>query len=297
MRPLVSIVMRSYNDIEVIGQTLRALKKQTFQNFELWNHDSSSLDGTLSELMVNNDPSRILVNDPSQYVPGKVLNKAVECCRGGIIVFLNSDATPTNEHWLEKLIQPLLDELDSDEPTVGAVFGRQVARKNCWPLFVKDTERAFGDGSTSAKWVHFFSMANSAVRKDVALRYPFATDVQYSEDIEWSKRLKQDGLEIRYVQEAVAIHSHNYSLKESYKRHYGEGKAEAAIFSGGEINFAFWRYVLAPVAMEVLRDVWFGLRTLRPDAWLHTVPLRLAQKMGRWKGLRDGLMQRELVHD
>jgi rhamnosyltransferase len=285
----VAIIMRSYNDIETIGGTFKALKKQSFQDFELWNHDSSSDDGTLKVILANNNPGRVMVNDPASYNPARVLNKAVSFCDNEIIVFLNSDATPTSDTWLEDLITPIVNE---GLKKVGATFGRQTARHNCRSLFIKDTERAFGDGRISANWLHFFSMANAAARKSTLLEFPFEPQMQYSEDIEWSRRLKQAGLDIEYVAGAKACHSHNYSLRESWKRHFGEGKAEAFIFQRGELNTSFTRYFLMPLVMEILRDAAYSIRRCSIDGLLHCVPLRVAQKVGRWQGLRVGLRAR-----
>jgi len=286
INPRVGIIMRSCNDIDVIKGTFEALRRQTFQNFELWNHDSSSSDGTLKVILANNNPGRVLVNDPATYNPAKILNKAVSLCSAEILVFLNSDATPTSDTWLADLIAPLEDRL------VAAVFGRQTARYDCRTLFVKDTERAFGDGSISAGWKHFFSMANSATRRSIAREYPFEPAVQYSEDIEWSLRLKKDGYRLAYVADAKACHSHNYSLRESYKRHYGEGKAEAYIFNREELNTSAVRYLMMPLVMEVGRDMLYSLKRLSLEGLLHSLPLRVAQKVGRWRGLRDGLAAR-----
>jgi rhamnosyltransferase len=275
--------MRSYNDRDVIRGTLEMIRRQTYQNYELWNFDSSSKDGTFEIVQEYNSPERIRQNDSASYNPGMVLNEAVQTVGGDVVVFINSDATPEEEDWLERLIAPLAD------PKVGAVYGRQTARPDCRALFVKDTERAFGDGSESGKWVHFFSMANAAARRDVLERFPFETEVQYSEDIEWSLRLRKAGLEIRYVAEAAATHSHNYTLRQSFKRHFGEGKADAYIFRDGEVNTSFLRYCVLPFGMEVLRDLRWALGKGSVDALFHTVPLRAAQKWGRWQGLRDGL--------
>jgi len=280
--PKVAIAMRSYNDRDVIRGTLEMIRRQTYPNFELWNFDSSSKDGTFEIIQQYNVPERIFQNDSASYNPGTVLNEAVRKVGGDVVVFINSDATPESEDWLEKLIAPLAD------PQMGAVYGRQTVRPDCRSLFVKDTERAFGDGREAAKWVHFFSMANAAARRDVLERFPFETRVQYSEDIEWSFRLRKAGLEIRYVPEAAATHSHNYTLRQSFKRHVGEGKAEAWIFRDGELNTSFLRYCLLPYGMEVLRDFRWGVEKASLDALLHTIPLRAVQKWGRWRGLLEG---------
>lgn len=280
-KPKVSVVMRSYNDIDTITNTLRELSNQTFQDFELWNHDSGSTDGTLDVIRRFNRDDRVVINDAKNYVPGRVLNHAVDLCNGSILVFLNSDATPTSHHWLAELVAPLLDF------SADAVYGRQVARDDCRTLFEKDTERAFGNGKTSADWVHFFSMANSAAHKSTLQTFRFREDIQYSEDIEWSLRLKKAGLSIKYIDEASAAHSHNYTLSQSYKRHFGEGKAEAEIFSGHEINFSFPRYYLLPLGMEILRDFFWSAKKLSFDGFVHAIPLRVAQKTGRWNGMKQ----------
>ena len=278
----VAIIMRSYNDADVIRQTLQRVSEQRFRDFTLWNFDSSSTDGTLDIIREFNEPERICLNRSTTYNPARILNEAVAASEGQIIVFLNSDATPHDDRWLERLIQPFTD------PTVGAVFGRQTARADCRSLFLKDTERAFGDGRVSKNWLHFFSMANSAVRRDLATQFPFDTCIQYSEDIEWSYRLRRLGKRIVYVADAQATHSHNYTLGQSYRRHFGEGMADAWIYRRGEIGGGFMRCFLAPFGMEVLRDMQWAFSRKSLDALMHSVPLRLTQKWSRWRGWKTG---------
>ena len=59
----IAIIMRSFNDAEVIQGTLEALSKQTLRQFELWNFDSTSTDGTLEIIRKFNHPDRIRLND------------------------------------------------------------------------------------------------------------------------------------------------------------------------------------------------------------------------------------------
>jgi rhamnosyltransferase len=186
-RPRVAIIMRSCNDSDVIRGTLDMVRAQSYTNYELWNFDSTSTDGTLEIIREYNAPERIQLNDPASYNPGRVLNSAVAATSGEILVFLNSDATPQRTDWLARLIAPLQDA------GTGACFGRQSPRPDCRSLFVKDTERAFGNGRTAAGWLHFFSMANSAVRRELLEQHPFETGIQYSEDIEWSWRMRNLG--------------------------------------------------------------------------------------------------------
>ena len=81
-RPDVAVVMRSFNDIDTIRETLSALMAQSYKDFELWNFDSTSTDGTLDVIREFNAPERILLNDSRCYNPGRILNEAVAATSG-----------------------------------------------------------------------------------------------------------------------------------------------------------------------------------------------------------------------
>ena len=270
--------MRSMNDIEFIGTTLEMVFKQTMTDFELINVDSGSSDGTY-EIIKKYNPDNSYQIKPEEYIPGKVLNDAVSRCKGKLIVFNNSDCIPQNELWLKNLISPL----QKKENTVAA-FGNQLPRKDAKALIIKDNTRAFGDGTISATWGHFFSLATSAARKEILVKCPFDPEIQYSEDVEWSYRMKQTGFNIEYVPDAIVEHSHNYTLKEVKKRFYNEGFADGRIYgpsSGFIADFA------KPLIIEYFRD----FRFLLARALIFSIPYgiiyRFIQKHSYFKGRKD----------
>ena len=85
-QPKIAVIMRSYNDIDVIRGTLEMLTRQTLRTFELWNFASRSTDGTLELIRTFNHPNRIVVNDPANYNPGRILNEAVATVKADILV-------------------------------------------------------------------------------------------------------------------------------------------------------------------------------------------------------------------
>jgi rhamnosyltransferase len=274
--------MRSRNDIDLILPTLEVLDRQDHP-LELIVFDNASTDGTLEA--VRRHAKRVHHIPEGGYVPGQVLNRAMEVSRGEIVVFLNSDCTPVHRSWLSRLVAGFEHE------RVAAVFGRQVARPGHHLLHVKDTEDAFGGGDRQRRWRHFFSMATSAIRRSVWKEVSFDESLQYSEDVDWTWRVRRRGFEVRYVCDSVVLHSHDYSLRQFYRRHRGEGQAEARIFQWGQWQRSWIRYSLLPYVRQVVSDWRFCLERGAIGEALYSPALRMAQMLGRRAGFLKGLRQ------
>ena len=277
-----TIVMRSYNDMPVIAETLAMVRRQR-QPFELIVFDNDSTDGTRQE--VEKVADRVVNVPRGTYVPGRVLNQGMQLSQGEFVVFLNSDCTPQDNNWLEKLLAGFKDE------KVAAVFGRQIPRTNCDPLYAKDTEDTFGQGERQKFWKHCFSMASSAIRHSVWKKMPFNETIQYSEDIEWTWRARQCGYEIQYAADSVVMHSHNYTLRQFYKRQFGEGQADAAIFEWENWQRSFMRYSLLPYVRQVSSDLKYCLPRFELQAAVFSPILRMSQMLGRRSGFLAGLKE------
>ena len=279
----VAIIMRSRNDMPLIRETLDAVARQK-RSYELLVMDNGSTDGTSEE--ADRRAHRLITIPAGTYVPGKVLNHGMRETRSPIVVFLNSDCTPQHDEWLERL------EAAFTEPGIAAVFGRQIPRPECRPMFFKDTEETFGDGARQRFWKHCFSMASSAIRREVWENHPFREDLQYSEDIDWTWRMRQQGYSIRYVPDSIVMHSHNYTVGQWYRRQFGEGKAEAAIFSWSAWERFWLRYSLMPFVRQVLADTKYAVKRGHPSLLLESPVYRFAQMLGRRAGFLSGLQGR-----
>jgi rhamnosyltransferase len=278
------VVMRSHNDMPLISETLARLNEQD-RDFELLCLDNESHDGTVEEL--RNYTKRIVNIPKGKYIPGRVLNMGMELTQGDQVVFLNSDCTPQGSSWLRNLLAAF-----GREPNVAAVFGRQIPRPNCHPIFAKDTEDTYGDGSRQIYWRHCFSMASSAISRSVWQSLRFNEDLGYSEDIDWTWRARQAGYAIRYVPDSVVTHSHNYTLRQFYRRHYGEGRAEAAIFPWSVWESSLLRYSLLPYVRQVVSDWKHCLSGGIWDGAFFSPALRFAQMVGRRQGFSAGLKEK-----
>lgn len=223
--PRVTVIMRSKNSDWVIGQALAGLFSQDFRDFELLVVDSGSTDRTLE--LVRRYPHRLIRIAPEAYFPGPVLNQAVEACTSEILVFQNSDGVPLTTSTLRRLVEAF------DDPTVDAALARQLPRPEADPWVRRDYAASFPDTDRTPPWITL-SLPLAAMRRSAWERHPFYSDAWGSEDTEWGHWATRNGLRIAYVREALAMHSHNYTLKQLYGRRFIEGEADAFIYGRRE---------------------------------------------------------------
>ena len=273
--------MRSYNEGWALRETLPALQAQEYRNFELIVIDSGSTDGS-QELIAAAKPAHFIQITPAEYNPSRVMNHGMRLAASETCLFLNADATPQGANWLRPLADGLRD------PKTAAVFGRQIPRPDCQAVFAHDYDRCFGENRESAKWEHFFSMVSSGLRKDIWSERGFREDLQYAEDDEYTRWCLSRGYAVKYVPESVAMHSHNYTAAQFYRRSFGDARASAASYAGNPGDFSWPRTVLVGWAKDVRKDAaWFakhGKLAELPRA----AQIRWAQRRGRLAGFRQG---------
>ncbi len=271
---MISVLMRSHNDIACIKQTVAALLEQAVDDVvEIISCDDHSTDGT-AEYLAGVEQVRMITPPAGKYVPGKTLNFMVSQARGEYIVFNNGDAIPQHKEYLKNLVAPLKD------PGVNCVFANQIARRDAFAVVRKDYERAFGDGSISCSWHKFFSLVSSGFRKTELLEHPFDETFQYSEDSQWVNRRD---VKIVYVPEAVVEHSHNYTLPEVKKRFFNEGIADRQMGKCPPGLLRTWKSILT----ETMRDWFYLLLHGAIKEFFYAPRYRYTQKMSYHRGTKQ----------
>ncbi len=281
MSNIIDIVMRSKNEGHYVRQTINAVRNQKGP----WQPritviDSGSTDSSL-EIFRELKVERLIQID--HYVAGAVLNQGMRETSGKWVVFLNADATPADDEWLVNL----LAAGQAASPT-GAAFSRQLPRDDCQAVFAHDYDRCFGLTRESVNWGHFFSMVSSLVYRPAWEAIPFRDDLTYAEDDEWSRRLVAAGWLAPYAENSRAIHSHNYTAKQSYKRCYGDSFALAATSHTPARNYNYHYTVGLGTAKDALKDWCWCAANGRRREWPHAVLVRLFQRLGKRDGYRDG---------
>jgi rhamnosyltransferase len=222
----LSIVILTKNGGELFKDVLAGLFAcNGILDAELLVIDSGSNDRTL-EYAANYPPIRIHEIQPAEFGHGKTRNLGARMTTRPTIVYLVQDATPATPDFLEWLAAPLIDE------GFAGVFGRQLPRP--WTnkierVFLNRTYpdrrevRAHVPGQPLGIRSFFFSNVCSAIRREVWERIPFDESVIMSEDQMWAKQVVMAGERILYEPRATVFHSHNYKLKEVFKRNFDSG--------------------------------------------------------------------------
>jgi rhamnosyltransferase len=163
---------------------------------------------------------------PAEFGHGRTRNLGAKLSQGDIIVYLVQDAIPINPDFLLHLVAPMTC------PTVAAVYGRQLPRASANPVeqfFLQATypelaqTRSCDPSSKSTISSIFFSNVCSAIKRQVWEQVPFNENLIMSEDQQWAKEVLQKGFSIVYEPTAAVFHSHNYGLKQVFRRNFDSG--------------------------------------------------------------------------
>lgn len=270
--------MRTKNSSNIIDQTLKALFSQTFDNFNLFIVDSGSVDDTL--IKCSKYPHTLFKVKAQDYHPGKVINTVLKKCVTDIVVFLNSDCVMLHPFTLQILLDSFLDN------NIDAVYARQICRPEAFSWVQRDYLVSFPK-QKKPLWMHF-SLPLAAIKKKVWEDVPFYTQAWASEDTKWAIEIKQKGYSVKYEQNALVMHSHNYTFKQLFNRKYVEGEADAYIFEEKLTLFKSIRNFIG----SVYRDFIFHLKQKRLSEFFNCILIRVVYHASHYWGYKNAMKRK-----
>lgn len=222
----ISIIVPIYNGEKYLDKLVKEIKKQK-GNFilELIALVTSSLDNSLEKSKELFDK----VIEVKKFNHAKTRHEGALISTGDILVFITQDIFPYDEQWLNNLIRPLNKDII-------ASFSRQIAyedhseiEKIIRLLNYPDKDRICNieNQKVNGRKNIFFSDASSAIiRKEFFELGGFNLEILTNEDVYLASKIIESKKSFIYVAESKIWHSHQLSLKDSYKRYRDIGKFE-----------------------------------------------------------------------
>ncbi len=173
---------------------------------------------------LNMDYEEIL---PSTFSHSLTRENTAKKSNADIIVFITQDIVIKDKLWLYFLTK------DIEEGSCEATYSRQIAKDNGIEKYTRERNypeqsRIFAKkdvGNLGIK-AFFSSDASSAIKREIfdKLNYYDGKNLPTSEDMYITYKLIMNGYRVKYCADSVIYHSHDYGIKENYKKYYDIGK-------------------------------------------------------------------------
>jgi rhamnosyltransferase len=279
----VSIVIRTFNEEEHIGQLLEAIGRQSLRDLEIIVIDSGSTDQTPS--IVGRYPVKLLRIQPKDFTFGRSLNMGMRATSAQFVIFASAHVLPTSDDWISNLIAPFSDD------KVALVYGKQRGASGGRFSETEHFKRWFPETSVAKQENAYCNNANSAIRRSLWLQHPFDEELTGLEDIAWASWAREMGYSIAYVADAGVIHFHNETPAQIVNRHRREAIALKRILPRSQ-------FTLRHFAGD--RAVWSDIKSARGQGILAkeligVIVFRFLQYRGTYLGYRDFAPSRELT--
>ncbi|MGG3823603.1 glycosyltransferase [Geobacillus thermodenitrificans] len=267
-------------------ELLKSIAQQSYQPDYKVVVDSGSKDNTVELAKEYN--FEIISIKASEFNHGGTRQKVVDLFSNcEIAIFLTQDAILSRENSLEKLMECFSDK------RVGAAYGRQLPHINAKPLGAharlfnypeKSRIKCLNDRKELGIKTAFISNSFAAYRISALTAVGgFPENTILSEDTYVAAKMLLEGWKIYYSADATVFHSHDYSIKEEFKRYFDIG-----VFYSRE-KWIIERFGKAEG--EGLKFVISELQYLLKNRKLHLIPSSIFRSILKLVGFKLGSME------
>jgi rhamnosyltransferase len=295
-----TVCIPTYNAGEIWEDVLQSIGSQQNIDFRKIIVDSGSTDNTVS--LSKQYGFEILQIDKSAFNHGATRQLLVDSSgESDVCIFLTQDAVLSDSNSLINLIKAFTD------PEVGIAYGRQLPRIGAKPLEAhlrgfnypeKSNVRSVREKGKLGFKVFFCSNSYAAYRKTALVAVGgFPSESIMGEDAIVGAKMIKAGFKIAYVAEAVARHSHDYTVTEEFKRYfdtrvfheqnnwlikeYGKPTGEGLKYVKSEIQYTLFNhpaYIFKSVASIFAK--WMGYKM---GGFYNKMPLGMLKKVSMHK--------------
>jgi glycosyltransferase involved in cell wall biosynthesis len=225
--PLLSIVIRTYNEQKWVGETLRRLINQDFNNFEIIIVDSESTDKTLK--IVKQFPiKKIIKTKKKDYTPGRSLNLGIKNSSGKFICILSAHSVPVGKSFLSIGVNTLLEDkrLCGIDGFYSALPDGSWWEKRRYLTYLWGYILGLPDFITSYDTL---DNTHSIIRRSCWEKYHFDESLPSCEDYDWAQEMVRQGYGVKRLPRFFCFHSHGLTRKQENARKANWKKITKAI--------------------------------------------------------------------
>jgi glycosyltransferase involved in cell wall biosynthesis len=206
-KPLVSVVIPTYNSEKFLGRCLRSVKAQSYSNIEIIIVDNYSIDGT-REIAEKFGAQVILC----KVGRSRARNAGANLAYGKFILSLDSDMELT-----PRVVEACLDAVKNNEGIGGVIIPERSVGSSFW-VEVRGFERSFYT-NTEVESARFF-------KKDLVEKVNgFDEDVVYFEESTLPQKIENLGFNVKArVSAEILHHEDNFSLWKWLQKKFYYGK-------------------------------------------------------------------------
>lgn len=133
--PLVSVIVVTHDDEELVPRFLGALRETRYEPFEILVVDNASTDGTLALLNAAEDVT--VVPQKVGRGPGVAGNRGAEAARGELLVHMNSDVFVTPD-WLTLMVEHIQQRPDVGILSATTLYPGQTEPEKMSPMALQE---------------------------------------------------------------------------------------------------------------------------------------------------------------
>lgn len=152
MRPLVSVILTSYNHCKFIGESIRSVLNQTYPHFELIIVDDCSTDSSWKVINTFTDPRIVKIRHETNRMATTTLNNAIKHVAKGELIAIHHSDDEFCATKLEKQVSYL-----EQNPKIAAVFTHVEMIGESGSKLSEDQAAIFSQPNrTRHEWLHHF---------------------------------------------------------------------------------------------------------------------------------------------
>ena len=186
MKPMISVIIPTYNAEKTLRQCIGAVLNQTYENYEVIIVDNDSTDKTkdiIKEFQKKNEKIRYLFEPKKGR--GSARNAGIKYTNGVIIAMTDSDCI-VPQNWLQELTKPIRDENES------AVVGSEKEFISIyWTKYIQKANSEFVKRTVNGRYLSHVDTKNFAIKSSIAKGLMFDANMKALEDFEFYLRLKK----------------------------------------------------------------------------------------------------------